>query len=492
MKKIAVIGSGYSGLTCAALLSKKGYAVELYEKHTSSGGYGDSFKNKGFTFHPSIYRFSSIIYSLLEETLGLSYKEFIHYYTEYHFPNREIVMDDEIMVVMTREFPHLSKNIEHFSEKMNEIASILDSIEQNGGSIFNLSVAELKKYIQFSKKTINEILTEYFGIENHFKEVLCAWLDLTEDMSAITIPVTMVSIKEIGENKMVPGGGRRVVEDIQQILFENGGMFFPRQSISEATIVNDQLIALKAASGKQITDFDYVVWANDYSNFYQLKGSQNLWNKDIETDFTPSSSNFSVWLGINQPFEDLGIKELSHSIYIGDQTFYSKHAKKNIPIESDFLMVSFLYSKDAKSTPDKKTQICAGSALNFDFMKACKEQGIYREVKKELEEIVLTILKKTFPSIAIEQTICKVSATPLTYERYTKNRKGSMYGFEKTQEFVVSTQRHSNVHPAVNNLLFCSQWTSVAGGTYGAITEGIKVANQILKRENDEAYSYQG
>lgn len=37
-KKIAVIGGGPSGLTCAAFLAKRGYSVTIYEKHSYLGG----------------------------------------------------------------------------------------------------------------------------------------------------------------------------------------------------------------------------------------------------------------------------------------------------------------------------------------------------------------------------------------------------------------------------------------------------------------------
>jgi len=37
-EKIAVVGGGPAGLTCAAFLAKKGYAVTLYEKYTTLGG----------------------------------------------------------------------------------------------------------------------------------------------------------------------------------------------------------------------------------------------------------------------------------------------------------------------------------------------------------------------------------------------------------------------------------------------------------------------
>lgn len=57
MAKIAVIGSGFSGLSAAAYLSKQGHDVEVFEKNASPGGRARTFSEKGYMFDmgPSWY-----------------------------------------------------------------------------------------------------------------------------------------------------------------------------------------------------------------------------------------------------------------------------------------------------------------------------------------------------------------------------------------------------------------------------------------------------
>ena len=57
MSEIAVIGSGFSGLSVAAVLSKQGHTVTVYEKNHELGGRARQFKTKGYTFDmgPSWY-----------------------------------------------------------------------------------------------------------------------------------------------------------------------------------------------------------------------------------------------------------------------------------------------------------------------------------------------------------------------------------------------------------------------------------------------------
>jgi phytoene desaturase len=56
-KHIAVIGSGFSGLSAACYLAKSGYQVTVLEKNDKAGGRGRSFAADGFVFDmgPSWY-----------------------------------------------------------------------------------------------------------------------------------------------------------------------------------------------------------------------------------------------------------------------------------------------------------------------------------------------------------------------------------------------------------------------------------------------------
>ena len=50
MKKIAVIGSGFSSLAASCYLAQAGNNVTIYEKNQAIGGRARQFKKEGFTF----------------------------------------------------------------------------------------------------------------------------------------------------------------------------------------------------------------------------------------------------------------------------------------------------------------------------------------------------------------------------------------------------------------------------------------------------------
>ena len=68
-KTIAVIGSGFSGLSTAAYLAKQGYSVHVYEKNNQLGGRARNFEVDGFTFDmgPSWYWMPEVMESFFAD-----------------------------------------------------------------------------------------------------------------------------------------------------------------------------------------------------------------------------------------------------------------------------------------------------------------------------------------------------------------------------------------------------------------------------------------
>ena len=57
MKKTAVIGSGFAGLSAASCLAQAGFDVTVFEKNNSAGGRCRKFETNGYLFDmgPSWY-----------------------------------------------------------------------------------------------------------------------------------------------------------------------------------------------------------------------------------------------------------------------------------------------------------------------------------------------------------------------------------------------------------------------------------------------------
>ncbi|MCD8193970.1 MAG: phytoene desaturase [Tannerellaceae bacterium] len=63
MKKVAIIGSGFSSLSAACYLAKAGYEVSIFEKNHTTGGRARQLKRDGFTFDmgPTFYWMPDVV-----------------------------------------------------------------------------------------------------------------------------------------------------------------------------------------------------------------------------------------------------------------------------------------------------------------------------------------------------------------------------------------------------------------------------------------------
>ena len=70
MRKVAVIGSGFAGLTSAIELANLGYDVTVFEKNTQIGGRARKFESDGFIFDmgPSWYWMPDVFEKFLKDT----------------------------------------------------------------------------------------------------------------------------------------------------------------------------------------------------------------------------------------------------------------------------------------------------------------------------------------------------------------------------------------------------------------------------------------
>ncbi len=73
MSRVAVIGAGITGLTCASELAKRGHQVVVYERSDNVGGLAGSFRRGAFAWDYGPHEFCTLnprLIQLLEEVLG--------------------------------------------------------------------------------------------------------------------------------------------------------------------------------------------------------------------------------------------------------------------------------------------------------------------------------------------------------------------------------------------------------------------------------------
>ena len=132
MKKIAVIGSGFAGLTAAIELSSKGYDVTIFEKNSSIGGRARKLEIDGFTFDmgPSWYWMPDVFDRFFERH---GKKTSDYFKLNKLDPGFSIVYNENEELVVPASF--------------DELVTTFESIEKGGGKqLINFMTKAQKKY----------------------------------------------------------------------------------------------------------------------------------------------------------------------------------------------------------------------------------------------------------------------------------------------------------------------------------------------------------
>ena len=178
---VAIVGAGVGGLSCGALLAKRGLKVLVVEQHYLAGGYCTSFPRKGHsTFDAGVHDISGLgpkgpVRFLLRE-LGIEKTlEFKRVTNEYVFPDiRFQVPHDwkDFVNLLSSHFPAESENISAFFAEMKGIYDdIYRDIDLRSGAIGPPgTVEEMMKYplthrylFRWLNKSYLEMLDRYFS-----------------------------------------------------------------------------------------------------------------------------------------------------------------------------------------------------------------------------------------------------------------------------------------------------------------------------------------
>ena len=121
---------------------------------------------------------------------------------------------------------------------------------------------------------------------------------------------------------------------------------------------------------------------------------------------------------------------------------------------------------------------------DYEFWKKLSEnRNNYDQKKEEIGRIIIETLEQRFPGISMQVEVTDV-ATPLTFERYTGNWKGTFEGWLITPENSnVLMKPMSQTIPGLKNFYMCGQWVEPGGGLPTAIMSGRRLIKKICKED---------
>ncbi|MGZ9735624.1 phytoene desaturase family protein [Flavobacterium sp. GNP002] len=487
IKKITIIGSGFSALAASAYLAQSGHDVTVYEKNATIGGRARQLKREGFTFDmgPSWYWMPDVFERFFADfgKKTTDYYELIKLSPAYRV---YYGIDDFISI----------------ADNLAEIIFAFEAIEKGSGKILNEFMAEAKSNYDIAIKDLVyrpgvsplELITmetamkvgQFFSniskdVRKKFKnERLIQILEfpvlfLGAKPSDTPSFYSFMNYADFGLGTWHPKTGMfDVVRGMESLARELGVKFQTNSNIEKIIVENKTAVALQVNG--EIIASDLILSGADYHHTETLLDqehraySEKYWDSRV---FAPSSLLFYV--GFNKKIENI-----SHHALFFDVDFY-QHAK-DIYDEPQWPKEPLFYANfpsvtDKTAAPEGMESgfFLVPLALGINDTEALREE-YFDKIINRFETLTQQSIKN---NIIFKQSFCKNDFVS-EYNSY----KGNAYGMANTL-LQTAFLRPKLKSKKVKNLYFTGQLTVPGPGVPPALISG-KLVSELINKQFSE------
>lgn len=489
MKKVAVIGSGFSGISSACFLANEGFDVTIFEKNDSQGGRARKLEAQGFTFDmgPSWYWMPDVFESFFKnfgklpsdyyqlKRLDPSYRIF---YTQEDMLDIPVGKQNLCNVFETLE-PGSSQSLLKFLKEAQykyEIG-IQDLVYKPGLSLgefidFRLLKGILKLHVF---QSISSHVRKYFKHPKLIQLLEFPVLFLGTSPQNTPALYSLMNYADMALGTWYPLGGMYKVIDGMVSLASSLGVKFKFNSTVNQIIV-DEARATGLLVNNKIEKFQYIVAAADYHHVEQdlLPASHRRYNETYWQNRSMAPSSLIFYLGVNKPLEKL----LHHNLFF-DQDF-SLHAEEIYENPSWPTNPLFYVCCPSKSDP---TVAPPGQENVFMLIPVAPGLKDDEDTRKKYFDLTLSRLERlTGQTIRKSITFYKSYAHRDFANDYNAF-KGNAYGLANTLG-QTAYFKPSIVNKKVVNLFYAGQLTVPGPGVPPAIISGEIAARELIRHYN--------
>lgn len=482
--RIAIIGSGFSGLAAAALLAQKGHEVTIYEKNDQAGGRARVWKKDGFTFDmgPSWYWMPDVF----ENYFALFGKKVSDFYElkrldpgyRVYFGKNDILDIPANMEQLEATFealePGSSAHLRHFLKQaaykyqvgMGEYVfrpslSITEFIdwrlirESIGLQLFSSMSSHVRKHFKHPKiRKVLEFPVLFLGATPQKTPAMYSMMNYADLVLGTWYP---------------QNGMNEIVKAMVQVAEAEGVKIKLKAEVKH--IKTEQGKAIGVETNEGFFEADAVVAAADYEHVDQLLTDKKLRNYSSKywESRTMSPSSLLFYVGLTKKIE--GIEH--HNLFFDED--FELHAKEiythpKWPTKPLFY-VSCPSKTDRSVAPDGKENLffLMPLAPGLHDSEALREEYFNRMVKR-FEQVT---------GQEISAHIClKRSYAMSDFKTDYHSFKGNAYGLANTlaqTAFFKPSMRSKKI----SNLFFTGQLTVPGPGVPPALVSGLVVSTLV-------------
>jgi phytoene dehydrogenase-like protein len=491
-KSVIIIGGGFAGMAAGIYARMNGYDTQIFEMHTRPGGLCTSWKRKGYTIDACIHWL-----------VGSSpHSGFYNYWEEVGITqNRHFINMDEYMhvedasgrrITFYTDVDRLEKHLLEFSPQ-DEIP-IKEFIE---GIKMCIPFDQPSKSIPFFERFRKQIMLGLTFLKNGRK--MQEWMKTTTDEFSARFkdPLLREALMEIwipgfsmffmmftfaylnNKNAGYPIGGSMPMSEAMEKRYKDlGGVLHYGKRVEKIISENGKAAGIVLSDDTEYHSDIIISAADGYKTIFNLLSGKFVDEKikkmyDKWPLFPPL---IFIGLGVNRRFDDLPWSVSGFSFFLKEPVMIGEKMRDRLSVH--------LYNHDNSLSPDGKTVLTIMIGTEYDYWKTLHDDiTAYKTKKEEIARTVIGLLEQKFPGITSQVEMEDV-ATPVTFERYTGNWKGSFEGWLITPENSnVLVKPLSQSLPGLKNFYMCGQWIEPGGGLPTSVLSARRLIKRVCREE---------
>ena len=487
IKKIAIIGSGFSSLAASCYLAQSGHDVTVYEKNPTIGGRARQLKMEGFTFDmgPSWYWMPDVFERFFADfgKKTTDYYDLIKLspaYRVYYGIDDFITIADNLEEIITS-FEAIEKGsgalLKNFmaEAKSNYDIAIKELVYRPGVSPLELITPETAMKVGQFFSNISRDVRKKFKNQRLIQILEFPVLFLGAKPSDTPSFYSFMNYADFGLGTWHPKTGMFDVVRAMETLARELGVQFVTNANIEKIIVENKTAKAIVVNGETIQS-DLVLSGADYHHTETLLDqehraySEKYWDSRV---FAPSSLLFYV--GFNKKIENI-----SHHALFFDVDFY-QHAK-DIYDEPQWPAEPLFYANFPSITD--KTAAPEGMESGFFLVPLAPGINDTEALREEyfdkiMDRFELLTQQSVKNNIIFKESFCKNDFVS-EYNSY----KGNAYGMANTL-LQTAFLRPKLKSKKIKNLYFTGQLTVPGPGVPPALISG-KLVSELINKQFSE------